>query len=50
VVFSSSTSPNDIQRSFELGVRDFVPKPLDFDDYTRVVSYIVRRWGAGENG
>jgi len=50
VVFSSSTSPNDIQRSFELGVRDFIPKPLDIDEYSRVVSFIVRRWGGGENG
>jgi CheY-like chemotaxis protein len=50
VVFSSSSSPNDIQRSFELGVRDFVPKPLDIDGYSRLVSFIVRRWGAGENG
>jgi CheY-like chemotaxis protein len=49
VVFSSSTSPNDIQRSFELGVRDFVPKPIDFDDYTRAVSCIVRKWGGGES-
>jgi CheY-like chemotaxis protein len=50
VVFSSSTSPAEIQRSFELGVRDFVPKPIDIDKYSRVVSFIVRRWGGGENG
>src|SRR5215469_13377991 len=48
VVFSSSTRPNDIQRSFELGVKDFIPKPLDIDEYSRVVSFIVRRWGGGE--
>jgi CheY-like chemotaxis protein len=44
VVFSSCNSANDIQRSFELGVRDFVQKPLDADEYLQVVSYIVRRW------
>ena len=47
VVFTSSGRPTDIQRSFELGVKDFVQKPLDADEYSRVVSYIVRRWGAG---
>jgi len=47
VVFSSSTSPQDMKRSFELGVRDFVPKPRDLDSFKRVVSYIVRRWGSG---
>ena len=44
VVFSSSSGANDIQRSFELGVRDFIQKPLDVDEYLQVVSYIVRRW------
>jgi CheY-like chemotaxis protein len=44
VVFSSSSSANDIQKSFELGVRDFIQKPLDADEYLQVVSYIVRRW------
>jgi DNA-binding response OmpR family regulator len=50
VVFSSCTSATDIQRSFELGVRDFIQKPLDADEYLQVVSYIVRRWGADESG
>lgn len=45
VVFSASTSPADIQRSFELGARDFVPKPSDLDSYKRLIAYIVRKWG-----
>jgi len=49
VVFSASSSPTEIQRSFELGVKDFVTKPLGADEYSRVVSYIVRKWGAGED-
>src|SRR5215469_17529940 len=28
LVFSASSSPTEIQRSFELGVKDFVTKPL----------------------
>lgn len=50
VVFSSSTNQDDIQRSFQLGVKDFVPKPSDLESYKRVVSYIVRRWGAKDSG
>ena len=50
VVFSSSTNPDDIQRSFQLGVRDFVPKPSDLESYKRVVSYIVQTWGAKDSG
>jgi CheY-like chemotaxis protein len=48
VVFSSSTSPAEVRRSFELGARDFIPKPIDLDDYSRVVGYMVRKWGRGE--
>jgi two-component system response regulator len=44
VVFTSSDRPADIQRSFELGAKDFIPKPLDAEEYFQVVSYIVRRW------
>ena len=44
-----STNPDDIQRSFQLGVRDFVPKPSDFESYKRVVSYIVQTWGAKDS-
>jgi CheY-like chemotaxis protein len=50
VVFSSSTSPAEIKRSFELGVRDFIPKPLGLDEYTRAVTYIVRKWGGRNAG
>jgi CheY-like chemotaxis protein len=45
VVFSSSTSPHEIQRAFELGARDFVSKPIDLDAYEREVGAIVRTWG-----
>lgn len=48
IVFSSSNRPDEIRRAFELGAREFIAKPLDIDQYARVVSYIVRRWGAGE--
>jgi len=44
VVFSSSTNQDDVQRAFQLGVKDFVPKPSHLESYKQVVSYIVRRW------
>jgi two-component system, chemotaxis family, response regulator Rcp1 len=44
VVFSSSTNPDDIQRSFQLGAKDFVPKPRNVDSYKQILSYIVRKW------
>ncbi len=50
VVFSSSTCSDEIRRSFELGVRDFVTKPSDLESFGREISYIVRRWGAGAGG
>jgi CheY-like chemotaxis protein len=50
VVFSSSASSAEIQRSFELGAKDFIPKPADLDNYSRVVSFMVRKWGGCEVG
>ena len=48
IVFSSTIRPDEVRRSFELGARDFIAKPLDLDQYSQVVSYIVRKWGAGD--
>ena len=50
VVFSSSLSPSEMQRSFELGVRDFIVKPHDLESFRREVSYIVRKWGSERCG
>src|ERR1700688_165566 len=33
VVFSSSSNPTEIQRAKDLGVRDFVHKPIDFEEF-----------------
>jgi len=50
VVFSSSESREEIQRAFELGVRDFVTKPHDLESFRRIVSYIVRKWACKDIG
>ena len=38
VIFSSSSNPQDRQRAFELGARDFAQKPTDLDEFARQVS------------
>ena len=44
VVFSSSSDPTEIKRTKELGVREFVQKPIDFEEFERVVKRIVKDW------
>ena len=44
VVFSSSSNPAEIRRAKELGVREFVHKPIDFEEFDRVVRRIIQDW------
>ena len=44
VVFSSSSNPAEIERAKELGVREFVQKPIDFEEFEKVVRRMVERW------
>ncbi len=44
VIFSSSSNPAEIERAKELGVREFVRKPIDFDEFSNVVTRVVREW------
>jgi len=44
VVFSSSANPTEIQRVMELGVREFVRKPVDFEEFANVVIKMIRDW------
>ena len=45
VVFSSSSNPEDMRRSFELGAQEFVHKPIGLDEFRQQVTQIVRNWG-----
>ena len=45
VVFSSSSNPEDLRRSFELGAQEFVHKPIGLDEFRQQVTQIVRNWG-----
>ena len=44
VVFTSSADPLDRRCSFELGVKEFVQKPIDLGIYAEVVSRMVQNW------
>ena len=44
VVFTSSSNPQDRQRSLELGAKEFVQKPTDLREYSRAVSEFVEHW------
>jgi DNA-binding NarL/FixJ family response regulator len=51
VVFSSSSNPAEIERAKELGVREFVQKPIDFREFSKVVMRMVPEWvGPGISG
>jgi CheY-like chemotaxis protein len=44
VVFSSSGSEEERQRSLAEGAREFVQKPSGFDDYKRAVLGMIEKW------
>lgn len=46
LLFSSSVSPLDVARCCELGIREYVEKPMDTDAYERAVKGICARWAA----
>ena len=47
VVFSSSSNPADIRQWVELGVKEFVQKPTDLQQYAERVCRIIRDWLPG---
>ena len=44
IVFTSSSSPHDRERALALGAKEYIEKPSDLSEYTRLVSQIVRNW------
>jgi CheY-like chemotaxis protein len=49
VVFTVSNNPQDRQRSFDLGVKDFVQKPTDLGEYRQAVLRMVRSYGRSKD-
>lgn len=44
VILTSSKEDMDLQESYKLGVNSFVTKPLDFDEFSKVVSELGLYW------
>lgn len=44
IIFSSSTSENDVLRSYDLKANSYVSKPTDFDEFLNVVRTIDEFW------
>jgi CheY-like chemotaxis protein len=47
VVFSSSSNPADVRQAVGLGVKEFVQKPTDLQQYADRISRIIRDWLPG---
>jgi CheY-like chemotaxis protein len=44
VVLTCSSYPLDRERAFELGVKDYVVKPLELERFMKVVGQSLQRW------
>ncbi len=44
VIFSASQAESDILRSYEAGANGYVVKPVNYDEFTRVVGELGRYW------
>lgn len=44
VIMSSSDRPDDIRDCYGLGANSFVRKPLEFEEYSRCVTLLLRFW------
>jgi CheY-like chemotaxis protein len=42
VVFSSSSNPSEVHQAMELGVRECVEKPYDFQEFAKVVTKMIQ--------
>ena len=49
-VFTSSRDPADLRKAFDLGVREFIEKPCDFEGYADAVRAIVQNGVAQKVG
>ena len=44
VVFTSSNEESDIKQTYRLGVNSFIQKPIDFNEFTKVVQKMGLYW------
>jgi CheY-like chemotaxis protein len=44
IVLTASTQEEDIVRSYDLGVNTFISKPVEFEEFIKVVTMIEQYW------
>jgi CheY-like chemotaxis protein len=44
VMFTSSQEPRDIKECFDLGANSYLVKPVDYDDFSKVVKSMGQYW------
>ena len=44
IVFTSSSNPQERERAFGLGVREYLTKPIDLDAYLHKIGAAIERW------
>ena len=44
VIFSSSSNQGEVERTFMLGAREYVRKPISLKAFTQAIQGIVERW------
>ncbi len=44
IIFSTSTSITDIRKSYELGAKAYIAKPIDINEYNFAIMSIIRFW------
>ncbi|MGN6490967.1 MAG: response regulator [Agriterribacter sp.] len=44
VLLTSSQEPDDVQTAYALGVNSYVVKPMDFDNFMKIISSIGMYW------
>lgn len=44
VVFSSSAVPSDIEEAYKKGANSYIVKPIDFEEYSSVLSAMATFW------
>ena len=44
VILTSSKEPRDIKRAYSLGANSYIVKPVEFDEFSNVVTKLGRYW------
>jgi two-component system, response regulator len=44
VMLTTSTSPDDIKKSYNLGANSYITKPSDFDQFSKIIGGIGKYW------